>query len=119
MARRYNSDGQAMGQQFTVNRLTNGDQAEATVTVSGVNAFFGWDDHAARPDDPNPLSVRGQVMTLTTPPDFNDNGISDILWRNDGGALFSWDMNKTGVINSGPNVTFGGATIAPGASFGI
>ena len=119
LARRYNSDGLAMGQQFTVNRLTNGDQGDATVAVSGVNAFFGWDDFASRPGDTHPGSVRGQVMTLTTPPDFNDNGISDIFWRNTSGALFSWDMNKSGVINSGSNVTFNGALVQPDASFSI
>ncbi len=119
LARRFNSDGQPMGQQFTVNRLTDNSQIASTITVSGVNAFFGWNDAAPRPEDPDPIGVRGQVMTLTTPPDFNDNGISDIFWRNTSGALFSWDMDKSGVINSGLNVTFNGVQIKPDASFSI
>jgi FG-GAP-like repeat len=119
LARRYNSDGAAMGQEFTVNRLTDGPQEVSSVAVNGANAFFAWTDLQSRSGDTHPDSVRGQVMTLTTPPDFNDNGISDIFWRSDAGALFSWDMNKTGVINSGPNVTFNGAAIQPDASFGI
>jgi hypothetical protein len=39
--------------------------------------------------------------------DFNGNGKTDILWRNDGGAVATWDMDDhsfTGaVIATGPN----------------
>ena len=96
---RFNSDGVAMGQQFTVNRLTDNQQFDPTVAVSGANAFFAWNDVASRPGDTSPRSVRGQVMSLTTPPDFNDNGVSDILWRNASGGLVAWDMNRNGSIN--------------------
>ena len=119
VARRFNSDGGAMGQQFTVNRLTDSNQVQSTVAVSGANAFFAWTDVASRPGDTTPYSVRGQVMTLTTPPDFNDNGVSDILWRNASGALAVWDMNKSGAIGSGGFVTSGGVIVAPDASYSV
>jgi FG-GAP-like repeat len=118
-ARRFNSDGVAMGQQFIVNRLTDNSQYQPTVAVSGANAFFAWGDDAARPGDSTPSSVRGQVMTLITPPDFNDNGVSDILWRNASGALAVWDMNKSGAIGSGGFVTSGGVIVAPDASYSV
>ena len=118
-ARRFNSDGVAMGQQFIVNRLTDGFQFAPTVAVSGANAFFAWGDDAPRPGDADTSSIRGQVMTLTTPPDFNDNGVSDILWRNASGALAVWDMNKSGAIGSGGFVTSGGVIVAPDASYSV
>jgi VCBS repeat protein len=118
VARRYNSDGVAM-QSFTVNRLTDGDQVWPTVAVSGANAFFAWTDLTPRPGDPDPPSVRGQVMSLTTPPDFNDNGVSDILWRSASGGLVAWDMNRIGAIGGSGFVTYGGVVTAPDASYSI
>ena len=119
LGRRYNSDGVAMGQQFTINQLTDNNQANSTIAISGANAFVAWDDFASRPGDTSPTSVRGQLMSLTTPPDFNDNGVSDVLWRNGSGALAVWDMNKSGAIGSGGFVTAGGAIVAPDASYSV
>jgi FG-GAP-like repeat len=118
-ARRYNSDGVAMGQQFTVNRLTDGPQEDPSVAVSGANAFFAWTDLQSRPGDTHPDSVRGQVMSLTTPPDFNDNGLSDILWRNDAGQLALWDMGNGGAISGSGYLTAGGSIVAPGANWSV
>ena len=119
VARRFNSDGVAMGPQFTVNRLTDNHQLNATVAVSGANAFFVWNDAASRPGDTSPRSVRGQVMSLTTPPDFNDDGVSDILWRSASGGLVAWDMNRSGAIGGSGFVTYGGVVTAPDASYSI
>jgi hypothetical protein len=117
VARRYNSDGVAM-QSFTVNRLTDGDQVWPTVAVSGANAFFAWTDLTPRPSDPDPPSVRGQVMSLTTPPDFNDDARADILWRNDSGALAEWFMKGTAIVGTA-TPTFGGAAVTPDGSWTV
>jgi VCBS repeat protein/FG-GAP repeat protein len=119
VGRRYNSDGIAMGQQFTVNRLTDNDQLYSSVAVSGANAFFAWTDFAPRPGDASPLSVRGQVMSLTTPPDFNGNGVSDMLWRNSDGTLALWDINKSGGIGGSSFITSGGTQVKPDASWSV
>ena len=58
-------------------------------------------------------------MTLTTPPDFNDDGNSDIFWRNSNGALVNWVMNKAASSTRQLNVTLNGAQIKPDASFSI
>jgi hypothetical protein len=58
-------------------------------------------------------------MTLTTPPDFNDNGIGDILWRSDGGQLALWDMSKNGAIAGSGFLSAGGVPITPDASWNI
>ncbi len=118
-ARRFNSDGTAMGQQFIVNRLTGQDQEFSDVAVNGVNVFFAWTDKVPRPSDTSVTSVSGQVMTLTTPPDFNDNGVSDILWRSDGGQLALWDMNRTGAIAGSSFVGAGGVPITPDPSWSV
>lgn len=120
LARRFDSDGGAMGQAFTVNRLTDGVQQDPTVAVSGVNALFAWSDYGfGRPTDTSPPSVRGQVMSLTTPPDLNDNGVSDILWRSASGGLVAWDMNRNGAIGGSGFVTYGGVVTAPDASYSV
>ena len=119
MGRRYNSDGGAMGQQFTINRLTDGIQIFPSVTVSGANAFFDWTDFTSRPGDPSPLSVRGQLMSLTTPPDFNGNGVSDMLWRKSDGTLALWDINSSGAIGGSGFLNVGGTQVQPDASWSI
>jgi VCBS repeat protein len=121
LARRYNSDGQPMGQQFIVNPppiITGGD-LDAALAVSGANALFAWVDTQARAGDPSPNGVRGRVMSLTTQPDFNDNGVSDVLWRNDNGTLAAWDMNRNGAIGSSSELKFGGVAIRPDASWTV
>jgi hypothetical protein len=107
-----------MGAEFTVNGQS-GDQLFPTVTVSGANAFFAWTDYTSLPGDTAPPSVRGRAMTLTTPPDFNDNGVSDILWRSTSGGLVAWDMNRNGAISGSGFVTYGGVVTAPDASYSV
>jgi hypothetical protein len=119
LARRFNSDGQAMGRPFTVNRVTQSGQFTPSVSVSGVSALFGWSDNFAWPTDTSGDSVRGQVMSLTTEPDFNNNGISDVLWRGSDGSLVAWDMNKSGALGGSAAVTSGGVAAKPDASWSI
>jgi VCBS repeat protein len=119
-ARRFNSDGVAMGQQFLVNRLNdNSTQGLSSVSVSGANAFFGWTDFVSRSGDATPDSVRGQMMSLTTPPDFNDDGLSDMLWRNSDGTLALWDINSSGAIKSSGAPMFHDAPVRPDASWSV
>jgi serralysin len=48
--------------------------------------------------------------------DFNRDGSSDILWRNDNGALAEWLMNGTAVTQS-LTPAFNGAAVSPDATF--
>jgi hypothetical protein len=48
--------------------------------------------------------------------DFNGDNQSDLLWRNDGGALAEWLMNGTTIVSSvTPNMD--GATVNPGPAW--
>jgi len=50
--------------------------------------------------------------------DFNNDGNSDILWRNSSGALNLWLMNGTTITSGGP-VTSGGVAVSPDASWHV
>lgn len=119
MARRYNSDGVAMGSAFTVNATPFTKQFLPSVAVSGANVLFGWTDTGAFPGDQSPFSLQGQLFSLTTPPDFNDNAVSDMLWRGPTGSLALWDVNRNGNIGGSGNVTSNGTVVAPGASWSL
>jgi ELWxxDGT repeat protein len=76
------------------------------ITSSGVLSAGG---NAVKPD--GSWSVAGVG-------DFNGDGNSDILWRNVNGSLAEWLMNGSSVTSSG-SITFGGAPIAPDASWHV
>jgi hypothetical protein len=58
-------------------------------------------------------------MAIVKPLDFNNDGISDILWRNTfTGALTLWELNGSGVVTSA-SLTSAGMSIAPSASWSI
>jgi VCBS repeat protein len=117
---RFNSDGLAMGDSFVVSEPSPGDQINPMVAVSGANAFIGWGDFGqVSSSDTDPPSVRAQVLSLTTQPDFNDNGVSDILWRNDNGSVVAWDMNRNGSIGGSAELKFGGIAVRPDAGWSI
>ena len=119
LVQRFNSDGVAMGDSFLVSEPSNGDQGPPAVAVSGANAFIARTDFGSKPGDMSGASVRGQMLSLTTQPDFNDNGVSDILWRNDNGSLAAWDMNRNGAIAGSAELRFGGVAVRPDASWSI
>jgi hypothetical protein len=48
--------------------------------------------------------------------DFDSDGNSDILWRNDSGVLSEWLMNGNTIPRS-VTPTFGGSTVSPDASW--
>ncbi len=48
--------------------------------------------------------------------DFNGDGTSDILWRNDSGALAEWLMNGTAIVSS-VTPSSNGAAVSPDASW--
>ena len=50
--------------------------------------------------------------------DFDGDGRSDIVWRNNSGEVAAWLMNGS-AISIGGNVTFGGAAVRPDASWNI
>jgi hypothetical protein len=51
--------------------------------------------------------------------DFDGTGTADILWRNTSGALIEWQMNGSMITSNSGNVTSGGASIAPAASWHV
>ncbi|HEX5499617.1 MAG TPA: VCBS repeat-containing protein, partial [Thermomicrobiales bacterium] len=62
----------------------NGD----TLTLDGVTkASLSADDFALAPGKPPPT-------------DFNGDGMSDVLWQNDSGAVSIWEMNGTSVLSN-------------------
>src|SRR5262249_30346138 len=115
-AQRFNSDGVAMGDSFVVSEPSAGDQNHPSVSISGVTAFFAWSDFGTFPGDADPSSVRGQVLSLTTQPDFNNDARTDILWRNATGTLPEWMMNGNRIVSS-TTPSFNGALEAPDAGW--
>jgi hypothetical protein len=114
--RRYDNNGSALGQQFFVAGPT---ASGPTVTVSGSNVLVAWTDTGPFDTQDLSRSVRGRVFSLTTPPDFNGNGVSDILWRSTGGGLAFWDIDQGGAIGGSGFVTSGGTPVAPDAIWSI
>jgi len=50
--------------------------------------------------------------------DFNSDGMADMLWRNDSGALADWQMNGTSIVASS-TPSSGGTPLAPGGSWQV
>ena len=107
-------------QQFSVGQPSSFGKVGPSVTVSGGGAFIAWTDSTFSADDAfSPPSIHGQAISLTTPPDFNGNGVSDIMWRNISGGLAFWDINQGGAIGGSGLVTSGGTPVAPDASWSV
>jgi len=74
MARRFDSTGTPIGDQFLVNQTgTSGLQINSHVAVSGSNVEMTWDDSGARPGDADG-GVRGVHGTLTVDTIFGTTG---------------------------------------------
>jgi hypothetical protein len=73
--------------------------------MNGVIGFLGKSpgpsalDLAILADAGVPMSTVVQAATVN---DFNGDGKSDILWRNDGGPMAIWDMNDGNLLSSNP-----------------
>jgi len=50
--------------------------------------------------DPPSLLITNTDMGPHAPHDFNDDGRSDILWRNDAGVVATWDMNDGTLVKA-------------------
>jgi hypothetical protein len=50
--------------------------------------------------DPPSLLITQTDMGPQAPHDFNDDGRSDILWRNDAGGIATWDMNDGQLLSA-------------------
>ena len=50
--------------------------------------------------------------------DFNNDGSSDVLWRNTSGELTEWRMNGSTIASSG-DITFNGTAVSPDATWNI
>ena len=104
-AQAFTSDGALDGSQFVVNSTLTGFQPLATVsltTLSDGRVVVVWSDVSESGGDISDVAVRGQILdpggTVTaaptiTPPDFNGDGTSDVLWRHNSGSVSEWLMN--------------------------
>jgi hypothetical protein len=120
LARRFDSQGVALGAQFSVGQASSFGKVGPSVTVNGGSAFIAWTDSTFSAEEGfSPPSVRGQSISLTTPPDFNSNGLSDIMWRSTSGGLALWDINQSGAIAGSGLVKSEGASVAPDASWTV
>ena len=45
------------------------------------------------------LQFSDSVLGGTVASDFNGDGMSDIVWRNDAGVTAIWDMNDTAILH--------------------
>jgi hypothetical protein len=69
--------------------------------VSGNWSLYITDDASG---DAGSLDIWGFRVTynvIVKTDDFNNNGMSDILWRNDSGQVYFWNMNGSGVQSEG------------------
>ena len=92
-------------------RNSNGTLVEWTMNgsqiLSSQNVFLG----ASAPTPDSSWNVAGLG-------DFNGDGNSDVLWRNNNGSLVDWTMNGSQIASS-QAVTLGGTPVAPDASWNI
>ena len=94
-----NVDGQASIWDMTGNAITGGGQVE-DLAGDALNPGTNW--------------------KAVGTGDFNHDGTSDILWQNTStGAVSIWNMGGTGgtTVDSGGEVTTGGATVTPGVDW--
>jgi probable HAF family extracellular repeat protein len=103
----FNGDGKAdiLWRQST-GALALWDMNGTTISASGVVTFQG---SALAPD---------ASWTIAGVADFNGDGMADILWRQNSGALALWNMNGS-AITSSTTVTAQGKAVAPDASWSV
>jgi hypothetical protein len=58
----------------------------------------------------------GSGASIPIVADFNGDGRSDLLWRNDNGAMSEWLMNGATIVSS-TSPTSGGVAASPDASW--
>ena len=92
-------------------RNTNGTLIDWTMNGSQIlsSTNVGLGASAAAPDASWNIAGLG---------DFNGDGKSDVLWRNNNGSLVDWTMNGSQIASS-QTVTLGGSPAAPDASWNI
>jgi hypothetical protein len=96
-AQRFDAVGNKIGVEFTVKIGVSVDSPEVGVLSDGGIAFAVGDVSTGDPD------VMTSIWTTGWPADphvhdFNADGWSDILWRNDNGAASIWQMNAAAVV---------------------
>ncbi len=100
----------------------------AGVTVDWQNgsggALASWSMSGALVSSASTITYQGNVAApdaswqVAGLGDFNGDGASDFLWRNQNGTLVDWTMNGS-QITSSQVVTFGGSPSTPDASWNI
>src|SRR5262249_4230866 len=88
---RFDAAGNLLGTPVTISNLATIDVNAATLT--GGRSIFTINDFSS--GDNNTVSA---ILIDPQANDYTDNGLSDILWRNDNGQLALWDMGNNGTI---------------------
>jgi hypothetical protein len=103
-AHRFDAHGVAYGDEFTVNASTPNTQYNSTVTTSGSNVLFAWEDYASHTTDASPSGIRAQSFTAAVFDynnagfgDFNNDGKVDFLFQNDTGNVMVQQTDSRGL----------------------
>src|SRR4029077_5443289 len=102
------------------------DSSGATLESVPLAGSFVTSDFSMSEASPNFFDSGGDTPTThgaaapwSTPNDYNDDGISDVLWRNNSTeSLATWLMNGS-AITSGNNVTSDGSTVTPDSTWSV
>jgi hypothetical protein len=100
----------------------NGDGRSDILWRSTSGALIDWTMNGSVIASSGELTSNGTVMRpdaswhVVEIGDFDGNGNSDILWRNDNGALAEWLMNGNAITQT-LTPTSNGAPVSPDASF--
>jgi hypothetical protein len=108
-ARRFDAHAQPFGNAFIVNSLTDGNQIDPVVAVSGAEVLFAWEDYGSRPADASPPGIRGQTFSTSVFDydkarygDLNNDGRADILFENENpwSPVAIWQTNGSGALST-------------------
>src|SRR5262249_14005190 len=112
-------DGGSSGGHFTVNGVTQASGQWITVSAANLGTVGyvggstgGGETLFVSAFDGSPWSANAQLTATTAghaSEDFNGDGMSDILWRNDNGSVAMWQMNGTQVASNQAVGTIGTA----------
>jgi ELWxxDGT repeat protein len=129
----WKSDGTDAGTVLVkdINPGSGDSNPDSLTSVNGVLEFYAFDGQSEglfRSDGTaaGTIELATNVDTFNRigfapsplPGDFNNDGVSDVLWRNVNGTLAGWSVSE-GRISSSEVLTFDGAVARPDASWSV